>query len=117
VIAAFFAAGVVAMTVFGAVAMPVAATLLVALAVGATVNGGFNGFWTLAAALYPARMRGTGVGWAMGLGRIGAVMGPIVGGYLVGAHWPISAIFAFFAVPLVLSAALCVMIRPSVAEA
>jgi len=117
VIAAFFAAGVAAMMVFGAAAMPVAVTLLMALAVGATVNGGFNGFWSLAAALYPARMRGTGVGWAMGLGRIGAVLGPIAGGYLVAARWPISAIFAFYAVPLALSAGLCLMIRAGRAEA
>jgi len=113
VIAGFFAAGIVAVTAFGSLAMPVATTLLVAVVVGATVNGGFNGFWTLAAALYPARMRGTGVGVAMGLGRVGAVLGPIVGGYLVAAHWAIGAIFAFYAVPLALSAGLCLMIRPT----
>jgi benzoate transport len=116
VIAAFYAAAVVAMMVFGSVSMPLALTLLVAGLVGVTVNGGFNGFWGFAAALYPAEMRGTGVGWALGVGRIGAVLGPIVGGFLVGANLPISAIFAIFAVPLVVAALLCLMIRmPEVA--
>jgi AAHS family 3-hydroxyphenylpropionic acid transporter len=35
--------------------------------------------------LYPAAMRGTGVGWAVALGRIGSVAGPLLGGVLV-AH-------------------------------
>jgi benzoate transport len=111
VIAAFYAAAVVAMMVFGSVSMPLALTLLVALLVGVTVNGGFNGFWGFAANLYPAEMRGTGVGWALGVGRIGAVLGPIVGGFLVGANLPISTIFAIFAVPLVVAAILCLMIK------
>jgi benzoate transport len=111
VIAAFYATAVVAMMVFGSVSMPLAMTLLVALLVGVTVNGGFNGFWGLAANLYPAEMRGTGVGWALGVGRIGAVLGPIVGGFLVGAELPISSIFAIFAVPLVIAAILCLMIK------
>ncbi len=110
-IAAFYAAAVIAMMVFGSVSMPLALTLLVALLVGITVNGGFNGFWGFAAMLYPAEMRGTGVGWALGVGRIGAVLGPIVGGFLVGAKLPISSIFAIFAVPLVIAAILCLMVK------
>jgi benzoate transport len=110
VIAAFYAAAVVAMMVFGSVSMPLGMTLLVAVLVGITVNGGFNGFWGFAAMLYPAEMRGTGVGWALGVGRIGAVLGPIVGGFLVGAKLPISSIFAIFAVPLVLAGILCLLI-------
>jgi len=71
--------------------------LLIALCVGVTVQGGFNGFWALSARLYPADMRNTGVGWALGVGRIGAVLGPIVGGLLVGAHMALPVIFAIFA--------------------
>jgi benzoate transport len=111
VIAAFYAAAVVAMIVFGSVSMPLAMTLLVAVLVGVTVNGGFNGFWGFAAMLYPAEMRGTGVGWALGVGRVGAVLGPIVGGILVGANLPISSIFAIFAVPLVIAGIICLMIK------
>jgi benzoate transport len=111
VIAAFYAAAVVAMMVFGSVSMPLVMTLIVAGLVGITVNGGFNGFWGFAANLYPAEMRGTGVGWALGVGRIGAVLGPIVGGFLVGAELPISSIFAIFAVPLVIAGILCLMIK------
>jgi predicted MFS family arabinose efflux permease len=67
------------------------------------VQGGFNGFWVVAARLYPPEIRSTGVGWTLGVGRIGTVLGRIVGGLLVGAHLPIAAIFAVFAVPLLIA--------------
>jgi benzoate transport len=111
VIALFFAAASVAMMVFGGVSLPLIATLIVAGLVGVFVNGGFNGFWGFAASLYPAEIRGTGIGWALGVGRIGAVLGPIVGGFLVGAKLPISIIFSIYTVPLILAAILCLMIR------
>jgi benzoate transport len=111
VIAVFFALAAVAMLIFGAVAMPVWLTLLMALLVGATVQGGFNGFWGLAARLYPPEMRSTGIGWALGVGRIGAVLGPVAGGLLVGAQATMAAIFALFAIPLVVAAALTLKIK------
>jgi hypothetical protein len=55
-------------------------------------------------------MRSTGVGWALGVGRIGAVLGPIVGGLMVGAHVPLAAIFAVFAVPLLAAASMTLRI-------
>ncbi|URW75097.1 MFS transporter [Sphingomonas donggukensis] len=116
VTAIFLGIGACAMIVFGAVPVPVAATLFVAMLVGMTVGGGFNGFWGLAASLYPAHMRGTGIGWALGVGRIGAVLGPIVGGALVGAGMSNAIIFSIYAVPLVLAAALCLGLRTDVTE-
>jgi benzoate transport len=100
VVAGYFVCAAVAMLIFGGVAMPVWLTLVMAFLVGVTVQGGFNGFWAIAARLYPSEIRSTGVGWALGVGRVGAVLGPIVGGILVGAGLPIAAIFAVFAVPL-----------------
>jgi hypothetical protein len=39
------------------------------------------------------------------------VLGPIVGGVLVGAKLPVSSIFAIYTVPLIVAAGLCLMIR------
>jgi benzoate transport len=111
VTASFLAAGAVAMVVFGGVTLPVAITLIVALLVGVTLGGGFNGFWGLAASLYPPEIRGLGIGWALGVGRIGAVLGPLVGGVLVGAELPIAIIFAIYAVPLVATAFFAAWLR------
>ncbi len=110
VIAVYLALAALAMAIFGGFAMPVALTLMMALIIGITVQGGFNGFWALAAKLYPAEMRSTGVGWALGVGRVGAVLGPIAGGFMVGAHMPLAAIFAAFAVPLLAAAAMTLRI-------
>jgi benzoate transport len=110
VIATYLSVAAVAMLIFGGIAMPVALTLMMALIIGVTVQGGFNGFWALAAKLYPAEMRSTGVGWALGVGRIGAVLGPIVGGFMVGAHVPLAAIFAAYAAPLIAAAAMTLRI-------
>jgi benzoate transport len=111
VIALFYAGGAVAMLIFGFASLPLTPTLFVAAAIGLLVGGGFNGFWGLAANLYPAQIRGTGIGWALGLGRIGAVLGPIVGGVLIGAKLPISSIFAIYTIPLILAGGLCLIIR------
>lgn len=64
--------------------------------------GGQNGINALAASVYPTDIRSTGVGWALGVGRLGAIIGPLLGGVLVGAHWSLPAIFAFAAVPTVI---------------
>jgi benzoate transport len=104
VVAVYLVCAAVAMLIFGGIAMPVWLTLVMAFLVGLTVQGGFNGFWAIAARLYPPEIRSTGVGWALGVGRIGAVLGPIVGGLLVGGGLPIAAIFAVFAVPLLAAA-------------
>jgi benzoate transport len=106
VVATYLVSAAAAMLIFGGIAMPIWLTLAMALLVGVTVQGGFNGFWAVAARLYPPEIRSTGVGWALGVGRIGAVLGPIVGGILVGANLPIAIIFAIFALPLVIASLL-----------
>lgn len=110
VISLFFFGSAVAMLIFGNLSMPLALTLLSALAVGVTVQGGFNGFWALSARFYPTEIRSTGIGWSMGVGRIGAVLGPLVGGYLVAADLPVGAIFAIYAVPAVLAGLLVLLV-------
>jgi AAHS family 4-hydroxybenzoate transporter-like MFS transporter len=37
----------------------------------------------VAAAIYPTSVRSTGVGWALGIGRLGSIIGPMVGGMLI----------------------------------
>ncbi|MDR7260060.1 MFS family permease [Sphingomonas sp. BE270] len=104
------AAAAILLTLFGAVAMPLAATLGMAMLMGMATNGGFNAFYGLAAELYPAEVRSTGIGWAMGIGRIGAVAGPLLGGVLMQGGFSLAALMATFAVPVLISAvaALCI---------
>jgi len=57
----------------------------------------------LAASYYPTVMRATGVGWALGIGRIGSVVGPVVGGIVISMQWATPTIFAIGAMPTVLA--------------
>jgi MFS transporter, AAHS family, 4-hydroxybenzoate transporter len=63
------------------------------------------GFALLAfsATVYSAHMRATGVGWALGFGRIGAVLAPPVAGLLVARAWPAAELYLLFGVPFVLA--------------
>ncbi|ASN19991.1 MFS transporter [Arthrobacter sp. YN] len=48
--------------------------------------------------IYPAEIRGTGLGWALGVGRLGAIMGPLIGGAILGAGMPAQFNFYVFAI-------------------
>ncbi len=79
--------------------------------IGFGVQGGFVGMYSLAAKLYPTRIRATGVGWAVGAGRIGAVIGPMVGGLLISAGWSMSVNFIAFALPALAAGLVTLLIR------
>jgi MFS transporter, AAHS family, 4-hydroxybenzoate transporter len=66
---------------------------------GAGVIGGQTGANALAASFYPTYIRSTGVGWALGIGRIGSVVGPIFGGIMLSLHLPLTTVFLAGAVP------------------
>jgi MFS family permease len=70
------------------------------LIIGILQQGGFTGLYGTAAKIYPTEIRSTGIGWAIGLGRSGAVAGPAVAGYLIAAGFDMSFNFYFFAVPM-----------------
>ncbi len=71
---------------------------------GAFVVGGQNSVNVLAAVFYPTYIRATGVGWALGIGRFGSIVGPIVGGMLLQAKWDRQSLFMAAAVPAFVAA-------------
>ncbi|MEM8935724.1 MAG: MFS transporter [Pseudomonadota bacterium] len=75
-------------------------------AIGLLLQGAFTAMYALAARVYPVEIRATGIGWAAGLGRTGAIVSPIVAGYLVGAEWSLFGLFLLFSAPLVVAAIL-----------
>ena len=72
--------------------------LMSAFATGLFLLGSVNSTNTLMAAFYPTKIRATGVGWALGVGRIGGAVGPAGGGILLSAHFAPSAICQIAAV-------------------
>lgn len=53
---------------------------------------------------YPAYARGTGIGWSLGIGRIGAICGPIIGGVVLGSSLGVAWNFYVFAIVALLGA-------------
>lgn len=83
--------------------------LLIGL-LGFGIQGGFVGLYAVAARMYPAGFRTTGIGWAMGAGRIGGIVGPAAGGLLIGLGFGIAASFLFFAIPTLIAGLLTLRI-------
>jgi AAHS family 4-hydroxybenzoate transporter-like MFS transporter len=50
--------------------------------------------------LYPTAFRSRGAGWALGVGRFGSVVGPLVGGVLIGMRLPLRQLFLFASIPM-----------------
>jgi AAHS family 4-hydroxybenzoate transporter-like MFS transporter len=93
----------------------VAATMVCTFFAGAGIIGGQTGANALAAAFYPTYIRSTGVGWALGIGRVGSIVGPILGGIMLSMHLPLTTIFLVGAAPSLLgSGAIFLMGRTQV---
>ncbi len=85
---AVFAVGAIGQLGHSAVAVSIAI-----FAAGFCVVGGQIAANALAAGFYPTSVRASGVGWALGIGRVGSIVGPLVGGALLAAKWSTSAVF------------------------
>jgi benzoate transport len=85
--------------------------LLAAVAVGVFVNASATGLYALAPDCYPASVRATAVGWASAVGRLGAIISPILAGVLIDRSWTPSSLFILFAIPLLIGAALVAAIK------
>jgi MFS transporter, AAHS family, 4-hydroxybenzoate transporter len=107
----------IAMLIFGNASMSVSGALAMAFIIGLTLQGGYNGMWPIAASSFPAESRATGIGFAMGVGRGGAVVGPIIAGYLLAAKMSLPLILAIYCVPLLLCALCALLIGRSIKSA
>lgn len=74
-------------------------------AAGFCVVGAQISALALAAESYPTSIRSTGVGWALGIGRIGSISGPLLGGLLLPVGGGASHVVSAAAVPILIAAA------------
>jgi AAHS family 4-hydroxybenzoate transporter-like MFS transporter len=79
--------------------------LMLAFAVGFCLVGGQIGLNSIAGTIYPTDIRATGVGWALGIGRIGSIMGPVLGGILIAHRQPVPLLFLYTAGVVIFCAA------------
>ncbi len=88
------------MLLYGNLVMGYPIMFLLTFFIGFLVQGGFNGYFPTTARVYPARIRTTGVGLAMGIGRFGAILGPALFGILADRGMSKSLLFSLFSLPL-----------------
>jgi len=81
---------------------PTTAVLMLA---GFGVIGAQVGLTALSAITYPVAIRSTGLGWALGMGRIGSIVGPTVGGWLLATAANPRSVYAVCVVPIAIGMA------------
>lgn len=95
---AFFLAAALSISLLG-VNSPMPVLYLLIFIAGATTIGTQILLYAGAAQLYGLSVRSTGLGWASGIGRNGAIVGPLLGGALMGINLPLQLNFIAFAIP------------------
>jgi MFS transporter, AAHS family, 4-hydroxybenzoate transporter len=110
VIAVLFVCAAPAIAAIGSSSMSYAALAPLAAVAGLCVLGGQFGNNAAAGLLYPTRFRSKGVGWALGIGRFGAIVGPLLGGHLIKLHLPMRQLFLAAAMPMLIGAVAAVIL-------
>jgi AAHS family 4-hydroxybenzoate transporter-like MFS transporter len=111
VLAFSLGAGIIAIAVVGSLELPYLPLLATIFLIGCCTTGSMTIINGMTAALYPARVRNTGMGWALGIGRLGGIGGPWLGGLLLGLGWPPRQIFLFACVTALIAAVCVVLLR------
>jgi AAHS family 4-hydroxybenzoate transporter-like MFS transporter len=93
VIQVFLFLGIIFIGMVGLLHLPYAALITVIFLIGWCTVGSQTGLNGMVGALYPVHIRNTGMAWALGIGRLGAIVGPYLGGLLLGAGLPPRQIF------------------------
>ncbi|WP_291685707.1 MFS transporter [Bradyrhizobium sp.] len=116
VLACSFASGVIFVLAIGLYNLPAPFIMIPILGAGAAMIGSQLGANAMASGLYPARIRSTGVGWALGIGRLGGIAGPAIGGALLAAGLPPKEIFLCACGPALIAAGATILLTVKAAR-
>jgi AAHS family 4-hydroxybenzoate transporter-like MFS transporter len=100
---ATFSLAAISIAAIGQPGLSLAALVVIVFVAGGCIIGAQPALNALAATVYPTYLRSTGVGWALGVGRIGALVGPYLGGMLIAGKWTTQQLFLAAAVPAAVS--------------
>jgi benzoate transport len=87
------------------------AAFVLAAALGATTSAAMAGMFAAGPTHFSAATRATGVGLIIGLGRVGAIVSPIVAGRLLDTGWEPGQLYYLFVIPMLVGAAAIVLLR------
>jgi MFS transporter, AAHS family, 4-hydroxybenzoate transporter len=101
-ISALFALAMIAIAAIGLPGISVLQMTLAVTLAGCCTLGAQFGNNAAAGLLYPTAIRSRGVGWALAIGRFGSVLGPLVGGALLGMQLTLQQLFLLAATPMLI---------------
>lgn len=102
-LAVFMIGSALTIAAFGLLLGDLIPLLIVGFAIGAFMNGSMIGLYTIGPELYPVKARSTGMGFAIGIGRVGAIISPLIAGLLLDSGWDVDKTFLLFAIPFVIA--------------
>jgi AAHS family 4-hydroxybenzoate transporter-like MFS transporter len=103
ILGSLYAVGSVFVALIGYSAFSPTLIVLTLLIAGFCIIGGQNMMNAVEASAYPTFIRSTGVGWAVGIGRIGSIAGPLIGGLMLSYHWRVQSFFLAASVATIFS--------------
>jgi AAHS family 4-hydroxybenzoate transporter-like MFS transporter len=106
-----FAVAVLSIAMIGQPGMSLTLLSVVVFIAGWCVVGGQPALNAMSASYYPTYLRATGVGAGLGIGRIGAIVGPYIGGVLIGRQWGSEELFYAAAIPALISTVVMLVMR------
>ena len=110
VLTTMFTLGAIALILLGFNSPQMVLYGLIAIAGAATIGSQIL-LYTFVAQFYPTAVRSTGMGWASGIGRIGAIVGPVLTGALLTFELPHQMNFLVIAIPGVIAALAVFMVN------
>lgn len=108
-----FLIGAACVGAFGFLTSSIVLLCIDAFLCGVLLVGSSNGLLPVAASLYPTHLRSTGIGWAMGAGRCGQLVGPVLVGLMLSASLQTSTIFLMAVGPCLVAAAFVFLLARS----
>ena len=110
-VALYMSAAFIMLTLFGVLDASVVVLLSVAFVIGFFLFGAMIGLYTIVPQIYSADIRSFGTGWAIGMGRIGGVVGPLVAGGVIASGLDPSVFFIVLSLPILLAGVAILNIR------
>ena len=111
-----FAIATISVAMIGYPGLSLALLTAVVFVAGATIVGSQPSLNALAGSFYPTYLRSTGVGWALGIGRAGSIVGPVLAGQFMALKWTTQDIFLALAIPAFVSAIAMFSLRRSMRD-
>ncbi|RDK11963.1 MFS transporter [Cupriavidus lacunae] len=104
VVAGAFLCAAISLASLGHLTSVPAIAVVALLITGVGTGGAMTGTSILSAGFYPTASRATGVAWTLGMGRVGSIVGSMVGGAMLAAHWAPTVMFVAVSIPVAVAA-------------